>query len=163
MTNQFIAVELDGVLATHLGRSIDLEVIGTPIAQVLKAVKELLANDWAVKIMTDRITCDNPAEAQFAKSIINEWQEEHIGQRLDIINTFDKGMIDLWTHRALCVLPNWGVSQKIFFSRKKDKKSWKIKCLLADNETMKYYHPSPDIFTKELNPFTPGKGRPKDS
>jgi len=96
------AVDLDGTLAQYDG---DVEDIGPPIPAMVERVKAWLAAGETVKIFTARMAHDPDG---LIKRKIQDWTEEHLGQRLEVTNAKDPGMTELWDDRAMRVERNTG-------------------------------------------------------
>ena len=115
----WIAVDLDGTLA-HYDEFRGADHIGEPIAPMINRVKQWLAEGRDVRIFTARvdggIEADKqgePGAEQFRnpntiRTIIQDWCELHIGQRVPVTNVKDYGMIELWDDRAVRVVKNTG-------------------------------------------------------
>lgn len=113
--NGWIGIDLDGTLAKYNGFK-GAEHIGEPIPRMLKLVKKLIKEGkYEVKIFTARV--DGGAKSgqedfrnvNKVRSVIQDWCEKHIGQRLDVTNEKDYGMIKLYDDRVVQVIPNTGV------------------------------------------------------
>lgn len=109
----WIGVDLDGTLAQYYGW-VDIDHIGEPVPLMVERVKKWLAQGTTVKIFTARMTqyldeaTGKPADLEPRRILIQDWCEEHIGQRLEVTNVKDYGMIELWDDRAVGVVPNTG-------------------------------------------------------
>lgn len=97
-------VDLDGTLAVYDGWQGPYH-IGEPIPLMVERVKKWLAKGEWVKIFTARV-CDGDPKTRLA---IEDWCEKHIGQRLEVTNMKDYGMIEIWDDRAVQVIPNTGI------------------------------------------------------
>lgn len=105
MSNRgWIGVDLDGTLAHYDGWKGE-EHIGEPIRPMLARVTAWLDRGQEVRIFTARV-CNDPTGR--IASIIQDWTEKHIGERLAVTNQKDYGMIELWDDRAVSVEPNTG-------------------------------------------------------
>ena len=71
---------------------------------MVERVRTWLANGVCVKIVTARVAMGEPGVVR----VIEDWCEEHIGQRLPITCTKDFGMLALWDDRAVQVVRNTG-------------------------------------------------------
>lgn len=115
MNNEsWIAVDLDGTLAHYeSGAQWDGYSIGKPIPKMIERVKQLLNDGKNVKIFTARISKNgDPRGVENVEKIIGliqDWCEEHIGQRLEVVNEKDYFMVELWDDRARQVVQNEGV------------------------------------------------------
>ena len=97
----WIGVDLDGTLAEH-HEWVHETHIGKPIPLMLERVKRWISEGRRVKIMTAR--ADRPT----AVYAIERWCLQHIGIVLEVTNTKDYAMIELWDDRAIQVVPNTG-------------------------------------------------------
>jgi len=88
-------VDLDGTLARPL-RTMDGAEIGAPIAGMVTKVKELLKDGREVRIFTARAAAPKPGVID----AIKKWCKEHLGQELEVTNSKDHKMIELWDDRA---------------------------------------------------------------
>ena len=100
----WIGVDLDGTLAEYGGWK-GADHIGSPIPLMVERVKAWLANGIEVRIFTARVWGD---DRDGVAAIIQDWCEQHIGQRLAVTCTKDYGMVELWDDRAVQVIPNTG-------------------------------------------------------
>lgn len=107
----FIAVDLDGTLA-HYDEWQGPYHIGRPITAMVQRVVTWLDGGKTVKIFTNRITPhpddETPRDIDKVRRVIENWCERHIGRRLEVINTKEHGMEQLWDDRAVGVEPNTG-------------------------------------------------------
>lgn len=100
----WIGVDLDGTLARYGGwRGADH--IGEPVAPMVHKVLLALAEGYAVKVFTARASDATPE----AIRRIEDWTEQHIGHRLEVTNTKDYNMVELWDDRARRVVANTGM------------------------------------------------------
>ena len=99
----WIGVDLDGTLAKYDGWQ-GADHIGEPIGPMLERVKAWLAKGQAVKIFTARVCIDREAVV----AVIDAWCMKHFDQVIEVTNTKDYGMIELWDDRAVQVIPNSG-------------------------------------------------------
>lgn len=108
----WIAVDLDGTLA-HYDGWIAVTHIGIPIIPMVNRVKQWLVEGKTVKIFTARVHGHGMpiigGGVQDAKSPIEAWCLQHIGQVLEITNVKDYGMLELWDDRAIQVGFNTGM------------------------------------------------------
>ncbi len=103
-TTGWIGVDLDGTLANYdKWRGIDH--IGAPVPAMLERVKQWLGEGRDVRIFTARVAQCEPGVVR----VIEDWCEQHIGQRLRVTCQKDFGMIELWDDRAVQVIPNTGL------------------------------------------------------
>lgn len=111
MNGGWIGVDLDGTLAFYDGWRGPTH-IGEPIPAMAARVKAWLAAGITVKIFTARAhegdTYERYRETLFAIEAIQEWTLVHFGQKLDVTNAKDFGMVELWDDRAVQVECNTG-------------------------------------------------------
>lgn len=111
MSGGWIGVDLDGTLAFYDGWHGPTH-IGKPIPAMADRVRAWLNNGITVKIFTARAyegnTYERFLEAQNAIEAIQEWTLTHFGQKLDVTNAKDFGMVELWDDRAVQVECNTG-------------------------------------------------------
>lgn len=103
MSGGWIGVDLDGTLAHYDGWK-GADHIGEPVPAMANRVKAWLAQGRSVKIFTARV-CDGLPETRRA---IEDWSEKWLGQRLEVTNVKDYGMVELWDDRAVQVVMNTG-------------------------------------------------------
>ena len=72
---------------------------------MVERVKQWLAEGNNVKVLTARVS-DDPDGA--AKKAIQDWTEQHLGQRLDVTDVKDSHMTHLYDDRAVPVERNTG-------------------------------------------------------
>lgn len=108
----WVAVDLDGTLAQYGGwkplisnnQARKQGLIGPPVPAMLAKVKQLLAAKVEVRIFTARV-CDGDPETVRQ---IQDWCEEHVGQRLKVTNVKDFAMVCIYDDRAIAVERNTG-------------------------------------------------------
>jgi len=100
-------VDLDGTLAYYEGYK---KEIGEPIPAMVRRVKLWLASGKTVKIFTARVAepARNEESISEIRKRIEDWCEKHIGQKLEVTNIKDHGLIELWDDRAVRVEKNTG-------------------------------------------------------
>jgi len=107
----WIGVDLDGTLA-HYDEWRGAQHVGDPVPAMVERVKRWMAEGYAVKIFTARVSHDGSPrrlnEAIEARHAIELWCAQHIGQTLPVTCTKDYAMIELWDDRAVQVRPNTG-------------------------------------------------------
>jgi hypothetical protein len=104
----WIGVDLDGTLA-HYDDFKGIAHIGEPIKPMVDRVKAWLVEGMTVKIFTARVsTTKDDRDPEEARKHIQDWCEKHIGQRLEVTNVKDFGLIELWDDRAVQVRRNIG-------------------------------------------------------
>jgi DNA topoisomerase IB len=103
----WIGVDLDGTLAEYHEYKGPAS-IGKPISKMVDRVKEWVANNKNVKIMTARA---NPNSSDFRASItaIKKWCKKYIGEELPVVYEKDLHMAELWDDRAIQIQPNTGI------------------------------------------------------
>ena len=99
----WIGVDLDGTLAHYDGWK-GVEHIGAPIPKMLQRVKTMLVQGKEVRIFTAR--CHDGQQRTI--DIIQDWCEQHIGQRLPVTNVKDFAMVTLFDDRCVQVEANTG-------------------------------------------------------
>lgn len=100
---EYIAVDLDGTLAEYYGWK-GVNHIGEPITPMVDRVKRWLAAGKKVKIFTARISDGQES----TRKLIEDWTERYIGERLEVTNIKDYGMLLLFDDRAVQVKMNTG-------------------------------------------------------
>ncbi len=101
-----IAVDLDGTLALYDGWKGPAH-IGEPIPKMLARVKAWLAQGIEVRILTARVSLDNPARDASIPAIA-AWCRKHLGADLPLTSEKTYETIELWDDRAIQVIPNTG-------------------------------------------------------
>lgn len=101
----WIGVDLDGTLARYDGW-VGVTHVGEPVPAMLDRVRRWLAQGRDVRIFTARVS--RPDQAETARSVIEAWCQEHIGQILPVTNEKDTKVIELWDDRAVQVVANTG-------------------------------------------------------
>ena len=96
-----IGVDLDGTLALYDGYA-GAYHIGEPVPDMLKRVKWWVENKIEIKIFTARAA--HPEQHPGIKA----WCVKYIGVELEITNTKDWTMIELWDDRCVSIEPNTG-------------------------------------------------------
>lgn len=112
----WIGVDFDGTLATYESGQGPLP--GKPIMPMVHRVRHWLAEGFEVRILTARVSTRNtadmirPGESLWAtdiqRSVVQDWCQEHLGQRLQVTAEKDFEMAELWDDRAVSVEPNTG-------------------------------------------------------
>lgn len=111
----WIGVDLDGTLA-HYDGWVGIHHIGDPVALMVERVKAWLKRGERVKIFTARVAghglpvlqADGSSVPADCIGPIEEWCVKHLGQKLEVTNVKDFGMVELWDDRAVQVVPNTG-------------------------------------------------------
>lgn len=104
----WVGVDLDGTLA-HYDKWKGADHIGVPVPRMLERVKLWLSEGMDIRIMTARVSLNNP-DRDIALTAIKKWCIEHIGKELPITWEKDYQMISLWDDRAVQVIPNTGIA-----------------------------------------------------
>lgn len=103
--NTWIGVDLDNTLAYYDGWQGSAH-IGKPVPKMVALVKKFLAEGKTVKIFTARVAADDDLTIDQKIAIIQDWTEEHIGQRLEVTCVKDQGMERLYDDKAIRVVLN---------------------------------------------------------
>lgn len=121
----WIGVDLDGTLATYDGWRDG--AIGAPVPEMVARVKRWLAEGKDVRIFTARaciLDGISPvslqrADREFAEkqvALIQDWCEQHIGQRLPVTATKDFMCVEIWDDRCIQVHANTGQPEHVHLS-----------------------------------------------
>jgi hypothetical protein len=112
----WIAVDLDGTLAEYHGWGDGK--IGKPVPEMMKRVREWLANGNKVKIFTARVGPNQSAtQLNNAFSEIKNWLEvNNLPRDLEITATKDYDMVELWDDRCVQVVQNTGIPIKEYIT-----------------------------------------------
>lgn len=97
MAKDWIAVDLDGTLATRATRG-----IGTPISAMWDRVRRWRAQGYEVRIFTVR------AHTKAGVEDVKEWLRDNGLPQLDVTNIKAPGLIALWDDKAVRVQPDTG-------------------------------------------------------
>jgi len=97
----WIGVDLDGTLATYNGWQ-GMDHIGLPIPLMMDRVKNWIKEGITVKIFTARACI--PEQIPYIK----RWLVDNGLPALEITNSKDFGMIELWDDRVITVEMNTG-------------------------------------------------------
>lgn len=108
-------VDFDGTLVEYHGWEGPTHA-GQPIKPMVELVKRMLAEGKRVKIFSARVSrgsdqqnvAHREYQTKLARSFIESWCEEHLGQRLEVTNVKDFGMIRLYDDRCVQVVSNTG-------------------------------------------------------
>jgi hypothetical protein len=104
----WVGVDLDGTLAEYHGWKGETH-IGHPVPKMVERVKGWLREGRLdVRIFTARVSSGDPEERRVVTTAIKEWCREHIGEALEVTNTKDYQMVELWDDRAFGVVCNTG-------------------------------------------------------
>jgi hypothetical protein len=110
--NGWIGVDFDGTLAHYEGYK-GAGILGEPIMPMVDRVKKWLADGKTVKVMTARASrSDDPEKYNDWITdclAIQNWCEEHLGQKLEVTCVKDQGMEELWDDRAVRIIKNTGM------------------------------------------------------
>ncbi len=110
---KWIGCDFDGTLAFDDGWRGET-VFGSPIPIMVERVQRWLAEGIEVRIVTARVGLQNDPHVldtvgvEAITKAIEDWCEEHIGQKLPVTNEKDMGMTELWDDRAVQVIINTG-------------------------------------------------------
>ena len=116
--NGYIAFDLDGTLAHYESGLFNPEVVGEPIAGMVKIAKDWIAKGHEVRIITARMTPQEGSDPEKVQKMIGDWTEKHLGQRCIATNVKDFGMILLYDDRAVGVVTNTGMTVQEFTQQK---------------------------------------------
>jgi hypothetical protein len=108
-----VAVDFDGTMA-HYEQFEGSDVLGAPIDEMVRKVKDLLRQGVPVVIFTARV---NPSEASPEEAMdatrafvaIADWCEQVFGQLLPITHEKSRHFTEIWDDRGRQVLVNTGV------------------------------------------------------
>lgn len=104
----WIGFDLDGTLAVYDGWQGPTH-IGDPIEPMVERAKAYLASGVEVRIFTARVCQDQDGmTVDEIRSVIQDWTEKHLGQRLPVTNIKDFSMVTLYDDRAVQVEKNTG-------------------------------------------------------
>lgn len=101
MNNSWIGVDLDGTLAFYDGWR-GMEHIGDPVPQMMDRVLRWISCGTKVKIFTARASI--PEQIPFVKT----WLKKHGLPDLEVTNSKDFGMVELYDDRCIQVISNTG-------------------------------------------------------
>jgi hypothetical protein len=105
--NSWYGFDLDATLAEY-DHWRGADHIGKPIEPMMARVRALMELGIECRIFTARVTIREDGEHEIARKAIEDWTEEHFGQRLQVTNIKDYGMIALFDDRAIAVEENTG-------------------------------------------------------
>jgi hypothetical protein len=97
----WIGVDLDGTLARDTGAA-NPDAIGAPVQPMIDRVQRWLSEGKTVKIFTARASI--PAQV----ALVKQWLQQHGLPDLEVTNTKDFGMVELWDDRCVSVTRNTG-------------------------------------------------------
>lgn len=122
----WIGVDLDGTLAHYEGFQ-GTEHIGEPIKPMVDRVRGWLLQGKEVRIFTARMHGHGMpligGGVADVKTPIQQWCQKHLGTVLEVTNSKDFGMIELWDDRCVQVEANTGIPVASCKARKR--KSYK--------------------------------------
>jgi hypothetical protein len=108
-TVSWVGFDFDGTLAIY-DKWRGEDYLGAPIPLVVQMVKDLLAKDVEVRIVTARCAGGGKIlNVAHQVEIIETWCEEHIGQKLPVTASKDFGMLYLVDDRCVTVETNTGI------------------------------------------------------
>jgi hypothetical protein len=99
----YIAFDFSGTLAKHKDQTTDKFQPGEPVPDMIKIAKAFLDKGYKVKILT--VHGGKPDDVK----TIQAWSQKNIGQKLEVTNVKQHGLIQLWDDRAIRVERNKGV------------------------------------------------------
>jgi len=108
----WIGVDLDGTLAEYHGW-VGITHIGAPIPRMVERVKQWLAEDKQVKIITARVAIRSTRSREECDKCIRaiwDWCKQHVGKVLAVVAEKDTFMVEMWDDRCKQVIPNTGIS-----------------------------------------------------
>jgi hypothetical protein len=116
-TLPWYGVDLDGTLAEDDGAGV--HSIGKPVRHMVKRVKEMLAKDLRVRIVTARVQPVPGTEATEAfcahqRKMIEDWCRLILGVVLPVQANKDFLMVLLYDDRAVPIVQNTGMTPKEF-------------------------------------------------
>lgn len=82
--------------------------LGEPIPKMVEFVKRLLKEGKEVRIMTARVLHNPEPESVKIANLIEDWCEQHIGQKLQVTCIKDSYMEALYDDKTFHVIPNTG-------------------------------------------------------
>lgn len=103
-----VAFDLDGTVAFYNGFK-GAEHIGEPIPKAIALIKQFLEMGVEVIIFTARVACDSEVANDTARSYIEEWCVEHIGQKLFVTAMKLQRIKRYYDDRARQVIENLGI------------------------------------------------------
>lgn len=104
--NGWVGVDLDGTLAHYEGWNGGK--IGRPVEAMVERVRTWLKLGLDVRVFTARVAEPDEDERAEVVGAIEEWCEEHVGQKLKVTNVKDFSCIEIWDDRAVGVEENTG-------------------------------------------------------
>ena len=106
--NGWVGIDLDGTLAEYdYWRG--SEHIGAPIPLMVERVKRWLVEGKDVRILTARVSSNNP-DREISFGVIRDWLIEHVGIELPVTAEKDYMMCECWDDRCIQVIPNTGIA-----------------------------------------------------
>lgn len=108
-----VAVDFDATLS-HYEHFEGPEVLGPPIPEMVKKIKQLLADGVPVVIFSARVNpsdanADDAMSATLSYVAIANWCQKVFGQVLPITHEKSRHFTEIWDDRAVQVVPNTGV------------------------------------------------------
>jgi hypothetical protein len=107
----WIGCDLDHTLAEYESGMAETAQIGRPIPLMVERIKQHLANNYEVRIVTARVSPRHASmkwDVSRQKKAIKAWCKEHIGQELAVTCSKDYAMIFLYDDRCVAVEPGTG-------------------------------------------------------
>jgi hypothetical protein len=102
---KWIGVDFDGTIARYDGWKGPTH-LGEPLMGMINKVKQWLAEGKTVKIFTARVATDDDMPIPEKVKLIQDWCEQHIGQRLDVTAVKDPGCEAIYDDKAYHVPMN---------------------------------------------------------
>jgi hypothetical protein len=108
-----IAVDFDSTLA-HYETFVSPDNVGAPIPEMVRKVKQAMAEGATVVIFTARVNpgegnAKDSSDATIAYLAIAEWSKKVFGKVLPITHEKSRHFTEIWDDRAKQVIPNTGV------------------------------------------------------
>ena len=109
----WMGVDFDGCLATDYKGRTEMPdgyyVLGAPVPPMIERVKLWLSKGIDVRIFTSRVApSDDGRDVEKVRSLIQDWCELYVGERLKVTCIKEHGLIQLWDDRAVSVQFNTG-------------------------------------------------------
>jgi len=109
---KWIGVDFDGTLAADWPDRKELHdafyVLGEPIKPMIELVQNFLILGKEVRIFTSRVAPDGVRDVEKVRSLIEDWCELHLGQRLEVTCIKDHGLVRFYDDKAVAVEFNTG-------------------------------------------------------
>ena len=112
---QWIAVDLDGTLATWQGDGV---IVGEPVPRMVERVRYWLSQGKQVKIFTARASVSDESMRERNIAAIENWCVKHIGTILPVTCQKDYDCVEIWDDKAVRVIRNTGMTENEYRKRK---------------------------------------------